>query len=836
MKFKVVKESHETNYGHENLIIKGNIEFPIRNEQVTNTETIQNSNQPYVYQNSNQPYGYQNSNQPYGYQNSNQPNNYQNSNQPNNYQNSNQPYVYQNSNQPYGYQNSNQLGGNTIFNKQLEINSKTVKPVENQKDFFELYRYGINKLEKPNDDDDITFSISLFKPNSLLDAENGEGWMKRYFQNHLKQIILGNYFFPKSNYRTYLDYYMLAKFESFDGNDNRLKVTKYIDQFEHYDFEQYDNISINNLLINYYKEIKKYENYQFENGLVRILFYYDVACRSIMNNGKYQLREKTGDFFVYKFKGPFLERTGHISDGYIGQALRYISTIQKSYIWKFYQINRPTHLVWRDAHANSLGYNDFKWISELNKICKMKKNKIFFIPSSLDYEAPWNDKALCKVNNSEVIRSAIAGIVQFTNFTDDENFIPFDIYKQSIGMLFLLDLKDELPLKLHRSKGLNNKQIEYGYGIDEYVLSSMFNIDYFMENSIFFNHHWTWRILNVYEDNNIYTHAEFLLLKFMVDTKIISKDTKLSKFDLIKLIEELRSDYSLKDNKPLSLLLAIYPTKYFYNQTIFSLSIKNQCEICYRKYENNKEKFRDDNDVKSNSCTDKINSFEEILNIVPTKLKEINELTFENLAKININCYSTAINNALEWCTRPYIENNSELLVCDPREFLSGFYYDKQPNQNIAFLRSPCDLEHVINVLEKNKFKIKLNDSSYKLREENNDFKMLTFCNHDQKGNINNDIINKIINYDNIQKLFSLIPPELYSGLIWKALNSVGYDVPPQYFNKIPINDISKLTLNKGWINHTVKILTMCNHIKMDVYKQKYIKYKHKYLNLLNKL
>ena len=55
MKFKVVKESHETNYGHENLIMKGNVEFPIRNEQVANIET---SNQPYGYQNSNQPYGY----------------------------------------------------------------------------------------------------------------------------------------------------------------------------------------------------------------------------------------------------------------------------------------------------------------------------------------------------------------------------------------------------------------------------------------------------------------------------------------------------------------------------------------------------------------------------------------------------------------------------------------------------------------------------------------------------------------------------------------------------------------------------------------------------------
>ena len=73
-----------------------------------------------------------------------------------------------------------------------------------------------------------------------------------------------------------------------------------------------------------------------------------------------------------------------------------------------------------------------------------------------------------------------------------------------------------------RPQGGNDKQIEYAYGIDEYALSSMFNIDYFMKNSIFFNHHWLWRVLNIYEDNNIYTHAEFLLLKFMVDNCYLS--------------------------------------------------------------------------------------------------------------------------------------------------------------------------------------------------------------------------------------------------------------------------------------------------------------------------
>jgi hypothetical protein len=796
MNIKVVKETHETNFGHEDLIIQGNVSFPKRKEKDINGGNYNIDELDFNVIDDDKI-----------------------TNPLKNIPNYERPDYYT----PYqNYTFDNKKNDVKIFNKQAEINSKKVEPVKNQKDYFELYRYGINKLNKPNDNDNITFSISLFKPNSLLDAQNGESWMKRYFQNHLKQIILINYFFPESNYRTYLDFFMLAKFESFDGNDDRLKVTKYVDKFEHFDFEEYEYETINNLLINFYKEIKKYENYQFENGLARILFYYDTACRSVSNNGKYVLREKTGDFFVYKFKGPFLERLGHITDGYIGQAIRYIPTIQKKYKWNNNTINRPTHLVWRDAHTNSLGYNDAKWINELNKVCKIKKNKIFFLPASLDYRPLWNDEAVCKVNNIQTRRSAIAGIVQFVNFTNDENFIPFDIFKQSIGMIFLLDMNNNLPLKLHRpwsyAEHMKQWKNEYEYGIEEYCFSSFFNLDYFMKNSIFYNHHFIGRITEMFYEDDKVGKAEFLLHKFLVDNNILSKTEKISRYDFIKLIENLRNDYSLKDNRPLSLLLAIYPTKYFFNETIFSIDKNNNAYV-------SKKEFSFNNRLLKNKLL-------------------INELTFENLAKININCLSTAINNALEWCTEPYIQNNSEILQCNPEEFLSGFYYDNQPNENIAFLRSPNDLEHVISVLEKNNLKLKLNSSNYKLYEENSNLKMITSCNHDKNGNINYNLINKIINYNNIGKIISGIPQELYSELIWKALNSAGYDVPPEYFTKIHIDDITKISSNKGWINHTIKLLTTCNHlnysnltnIKMDTYKEKYLKYKQKYLNLVNKL
>lgn len=623
---KVVKEEHETNYGHTNLIIQGNIIFP-----------------PKKYN----------------------------------------KLADENKDMGFKFIEPEYLS----FDKQKEINSKVIKPVVNQKNYFELYRYAINKLQKPNDDSSVTFAVSLFKPNDDFNDDYNY-WINRYLVNHLKQILLINFFFPDANYRTYLDYFMLAKFELFDGNDERLKVTKYFDKFEHIDFENYEIELINYLFINYYKEIKKYEDYKFENGLTRILFYYDIACRSIINSGIYILRDKTGDFFVYKFKGPFIENEcnaneGHITNGYIGQAVRYISTIQKDYIWKDTKINRSTHLVWRDAHKNSLGYNDFKWINELNKICKTRKNKLFFLPSSLDYVQSWHDEALCKVDNQKNIQSPIAGIIQFTNFTDDETFLPFEIYKQSIGMIFLINLNNDLPLKIHRpwsyiSRRSDNKwKSEYEYGIEEYCFTSFFNLDYIMKNSIFYRNHFIERVFNLYFYEDRVGTAEFLLFKFIIDNNIIKIDQKVNKFEFITLIENLRNNFLFKDNKALSLLLAIYPTKYFFDETIFSI---------------------DDNKYNYNKCEQQ--SFKDRLLVIHDDLKNFKELTLNNLHNININCYTTIINNSIEWCAEPYAYN-SGVIHCEP----SGFYFDSQTSNEIGYLRSPDDLDHVINILYNNKLK-----------------------------------------------------------------------------------------------------------------------------------
>uniref|UniRef100_A0A6C0DA02 Uncharacterized protein n=1 Tax=viral metagenome TaxID=1070528 RepID=A0A6C0DA02_9ZZZZ len=785
--FKVVKETSTSNFGHNDLIIKGDVIFPPRKEP-----------KPLICDKLRSGYI-----------------NYYNDSY-DNYDQSGGSYPSINNSEP-------------IFDKLAEINSKNVDRVNDQKKFFELYRYGINKLNKPNDNDTPTFSISLFMPYSKIINPDYSDWILKYFQNHLKQIILTNYYFPDANYRTYLDWYMLNAFEKFSGNDDRLKVTKYISKFEHDDYENININNINNLLTKYYNNIKEYENYEFESGLCRILFYYDMACKTGSN--------KTGDFFVYKFKGPFIENVGnenecHISDGYIGQGVRYISTIQTKYTWNNIIINRPKHLIWRDAHTNSLGQNDYEWINTLYQISKNKNNKLFFVPSSIEYSPGWHDRVKCNVDKSNKLRSAIAGIIQFINFTDDNSIIPFNIYKQSIGMMFLLDNNNNLPLKIHRpyqcvghmikeiSPGVKQKGIivsDYEYGIEEYAFSSFFRIEYFRINSIYYNHHFIGRVFNKesYKNpNNTLSNVEFLLFKYLFISKKINNDTIISVFDFINMIEELRNDITLKNDKALRLLLSIYPTKYLFNETIFSIS------------KNRKESLRK-------------MKFIEAEKIANEYIKDI-DINLASLNKINISCRLSALNNALEWCTYPYLGNVITDIECNPDDYLSGFYYDKQPSLISGFLRSPKDLEYVINVLENNKLKLKLNISNYKLNKENDNLQKViqNGIDDNNNGHIKSALQNIILMYGEVDKqlggitegekianIVSFINPKgtnatqsnVWVPLIWKSLNYAGYDVPPEYFINLKLNNdedhrifnenVIKLSKLNGWAEYAIDIL-----------------------------
>ena len=55
---------------------------------------------------------------------------------------------------------------------------------------------------------------------------------------------------------------------------------------------------------------------------------------------------------------------------------------------------------------------------------------------------------------------------------------------------------------------------------------------------------------------------------------------------------------------------------------------------------------------------------------------------------------------------------------CPTSDFTSGFYYENSPNLEIGILRSPYDLIHAANAIEKNRLKVKFNKSLFKNNNE----------------------------------------------------------------------------------------------------------------------
>lgn len=755
-KYKLIKENHTTNYGHEKLILKGNVDFP--------------------------------------------------------------PFIKYDIDSKYSNHYKVQY-----FDKQKEIIKKNVQPIANQKDYFNLFRYGMSKsdlLHQPNNGNDtITLSISLFMPNNKIYEKQFGEWMYKYFINQLRLLLCFKFYFPDGNIRNYLDYYMLEEgFSKISGNDDSLKITTKFTEFDCNDFEDDKIDELKKYMADFYTKIKKIDNYNFSSGLERIMTYFHMASSVININGKVFFTEKPGDFFVYKFSGPFIENingnVGHITNGYIGQQIRYISVKQINYIWNDILIKRPVHLIWRDAHATTVGFNDSLWIKKCFNIGFSQKRHFFLMPTSIEYEPQWNDTVKCLINGQYYTRSAIAGMVQFMNFTDTDDFLPYDIYKQSIGMTFLLNNINQLEIKQHRpGDNIKNDNTEYKYGIDEYINSSFFVLDYFRKKSLYYSHFWFFRIYNNWGNKSNYiTRAEILLIIYLVNTHKFDGNNEYTRFDFIREIEKLRNDITLKDNNALRFILSIYPTKYHINMTIFNFT-----KIEFDKWVDTKIKI---NDV--------IQKYKDEIKDESEK-KYYDNLTEDNLKKLGMSCKNTAINNAIEWCINPYLTDfNEDDIICHPANYFSGFYFDEPPSLNSGLLRQPDDIDNAIKMLDdphkiklfKTNYKIDINDIKYKWTNEN----------IDKDGNIKLSILNSILDLnlsikEQLIKIHGSIDIKpIIIPFIWKSLLVAGYNVPADWIKyNNSSNDAQKklneliinVSQNKLWIETTIKLLNLIN-IKFD--------------------
>ena len=710
-----------------------------------------------------------------------------------------------------------------------------------QKKYFELYRYGINKLNKPNNTDGPTSCHSLFMPNSILHKTpiNFTGWTQKYFKNQLRHILAFNYYFPNGNVTYYFDYYMLEKFKSLP-DDNNLNITKNITDIRYNDYES-EGTNVKKIIDQFYNKAKEFENYKFKNGLTRFIFYFELACRSYNNNGKLEIREKSGDFFVYKFKtNLFLENLGSPNEGvktngFLGQLIRYFPLKQSQYDYNGNLIPKQKHLIWRDAHMNCMAYNDQEMIKEFNKF----NDEIYLVPASIYYEPGWNDTVICNVDGSTKTRSAVAGWVQAIKKSGNEWFND-ELYINTIGMPFIVNNKDSsntfLPLEKHKPWGWGYK--DYEYGIDEYVISSFFENNEIIKKSIYLDHHYPATFLGTTQDWNIIHKAQMILASYLLN-KGFDPDSNLKKFVIE--VEKLRSgQISLTDDekKIMRLILAIFPSKYMWISTCQSPD-----NLDLFKSVNLNDLF---NDRKKVFITDE--------GINPT----IPIVSEAMLKELKIDCLKNIFTNSLEWCKHPYVDQLINNTDCDPSEYISGFYDENPPILDLGIIRQPSDLKHAIDVMKKNKLKIPLNKTDYKLKTESDKLKtqLPNTTVDNSNGNIKNPTLTQIVSKPNVSNLFNEIKSignDLEQPLIWKSLNFSEYDIPPEWFKtnrivldtndkKVKFNQtVKKLSQVPNWTDDTMKILLNdpsidLSKFQMEKWRRKYLKYKQKYFNLNNNL
>jgi hypothetical protein len=174
----------------------------------------------------------------------------------------------------------------------------------------------------------------------------------------------------------------------------------------------------------------------------------------------------------------------------------------------------------------------------------------------------------------------------------------------------------------------------------------------------------------------IYKKVAWFLLNYL---KIYKNIESITAFELINEIEKLRNE---NINNPiirkwLSFLLSVYPTKYFISLAFFN---KND------RYTEFRHK--------------KINIDTILQKIDPIYSKKIEDLSWDNLNQVGLNCNTPILNSGIEWCLQPYLKNPKD---CPEDSFFSGFYYDKPEALEYGIYRTPEELEKLVKLIDNKK-------------------------------------------------------------------------------------------------------------------------------------
>lgn len=401
----------------------------------------------------------------------------------------------------------------------------------NDRQFLRITRHFIDQIKHCIKLDEPTLVLSIFMPNTKLANLNldtkDHGWVfrqirwelfrQKYIGYQIRAIISFKYFFPNGNIRVYFDRVLLnsLKQQNIPENGHQpLYQCSSIQEDHTADFEDFKLMAKD--FVSHMESVTRIKRPATLYG--EMMLTYETAARFAWSSGNVYIREYSGEFFAYEFGPPFREQrgdfSGHITDGYIGQMIRYIVLTQTSYtIGKIYQ-ERLRHLVWRDGHSNSVSTIDAMYIYHFNQACRLKGTSMCLLPDSYEYQGQYWHDACIKKNGKADFCAPIAGQIQMTNFTSTPEFVPELILVQSICLPFILDHLNRLPLLEYRDRltisrrmiiaerpnhmyyhDNHERHLGYGYGIDEFVLATLCFLPYYRDRSIHLNFMFTTSVI-----------------------------------------------------------------------------------------------------------------------------------------------------------------------------------------------------------------------------------------------------------------------------------------------------------------------------------------------------
>ena len=517
--------------------------------------------------------------------------------------------------------------------------------------------------------------------------------------------VVFRYFIPNANIKIYFDWHLLNKILAIKDPDNPIVNIKNIPSFKvHYIMDEDYNRKINDHLVLFRNSLLDIcDKTNNTNSLEKFIMIYHVACTW---NNDYK---KTGEFFSYRFADEFMENGEHITNGFIGSLLRFFPLRQQEYEHEGKKISQCKHLVWRDSHATLTGIRDAEWIKELNKLCcnggKYNNEELYLLFNSAS-KVQWHGFARSTLDNLVYKSSPLAGVIQICNSKIYENDL---LYLTTIGIAFILSFDGTPILKNYRRlmSTRHGSNDSYSYGIDEYVLSGLYEMLYFRQKSIYLSCKMSKRIFMFHGNIDLFRQRDqvgVLMFKYLVDNGYIKSYEKISIAYFLLLLEKVRNNK--KVDPYVGYLLHMIPNLY---KSIVGL-------------------FNSGEYAEPKDFIEKKYSWQKIYNSILSRCDTghlYNEINKENLLKLKLfPQIGVYYDSPMEWNQSFYLDYTlkNEHSEYDTADFYSGYYKERPPSLDIGILRCPSDLDYCIECLKKNKLVNVMNKSHYKMLLEKDDF------------------------------------------------------------------------------------------------------------------